>query len=704
MSAAYRDAVACRAGLPGGDRGHGRGDRRCGSEPVAGLPTTALAELTADTPDEIYPTTADSPAFWLYTSGTTGTPKGAMHRHGSVQVVCETYGAQVLGITPEDRCLSAAKAFFAYGLGNSVLFPMSAGAAAVLEPSPARPEIMAERAGKFAATLFFAGPTFFSNMLRAGLPADALAGVRLAASAGEALPAALYQRWTSHFGVDILDGIGMTEMLHIFLSNRPGQVRAGTTGVAVPGYDLRVLGEDGLEVPPGTPGTLFVRGASAATGYWSRYDASRQVFQGEWLRTGDTYVVDADGYYSCLGRTGDMLKASGIWVSPAEVEARLLAHDDVAQAVVVAANDTDGLEKPVAFVLLSPGAIGDRGRADRVLPGRPAVLQAAPPDRVRDRVPDDRHRQDPPRGAARAGRGDHASGAGAAPGGAVVTGIGRSAPVAVVGAGTMGAGIAQVAAVAGHPVIVYDAAEGAAGRAVTAVRDRVARLVAKGRLDLDPSGLQLTVAGDLGELAPARCVIEAVAEDLAVKQALFADLEKVVTPDCVLATNTSSLSPTAIAAGLSYPGRLVGLHFFNPAPVMRLVEVVSGLATDPAVAAAVTTLAEDWGKQVVQASATPGFIVNRVARPFYAEALRLAEERAASPATIDAVLTQAGGFRMGPFALMDLVGQDVNEAVTRSVWTAFGYDPRFAPSLLQRAMVDAGWLGRKTGRGWFRVR
>jgi 3-hydroxybutyryl-CoA dehydrogenase len=278
----------------------------------------------------------------------------------------------------------------------------------------------------------------------------------------------------------------------------------------------------------------------------------------------------------------------------------------------------------------------------------------------------------------------------------------KTAPVAVVGAGTMGAGIAQVAAVAGHPVIVYDAAEGAAGRAVAAVRERVARLVAKGRLDLDPSGLQLAVAADLGELAPAGCVIEAVAEDLAVKQALFADLEKVVTPDCVLATNTSSLSPTAIAAGLSHPGRLVGLHFFNPAPLMRLVEVVSGLATDPAVAAAVTRLAEDWGKQVVQASATPGFIVNRVARPFYAEALRLAEERAASPATIDAVLTQAGGFRMGPFALMDLVGQDVNEAVTRSVWAAFGYDPRFAPSLLQRAMVEAGWLGRKTGRGWYR--
>jgi 3-hydroxybutyryl-CoA dehydrogenase len=266
----------------------------------------------------------------------------------------------------------------------------------------------------------------------------------------------------------------------------------------------------------------------------------------------------------------------------------------------------------------------------------------------------------------------------------------------------MGAGIAQVAAVAGHPVTVFDAREGAGTRAVAAIRERVARLVARGRLQLDPSSLSLHVVGNLDELGAAQVVIEAVAEDLAVKHALFAGLEKVVTPACVLATNTSSLSPTAIAAGLSRPGRLVGLHFFNPAPVMPLVEVVSGLATDPAVAAAVTRLAEDWGKQVVQASATPGFIVNRVARPFYAEALRLAEERAASPATIDAVLTQAGGFKMGPFALMDLVGQDVNEAVTRSVWAAFGNDPRFAPSLLQRALVEAGWLGRKTGRGWYR--
>jgi benzoate-CoA ligase family protein len=324
------------------------------------LPVTSLDDLVSSEPDPaVYPTTADSPAFWLYTSGTTGSPKAAMHRHGSIQIVCETYGTQVLGITPDDRCLSAAKAFFAYGLGNSVLFPLSVGAATVLEPAGSRPDLMAERAAQFGATLFFAGPTFFANMLRAELPSGALPDVRLAASAGEALPEALYRRWTTHFGVDIIDGIGMTEMLHIFLSNRVGEVRPGTTGMAVPGYDLRILDDDGVAVPPGTPGTLFVRGASAATGYWSRYDASRLVFQGEWLRTGDTYVEDADGYYACLGRTNDMLKASGMWVSPAEVEGRLLAHDKVAQAIVVAALDGDGLEKPVAYVVLVAGSTVD---------------------------------------------------------------------------------------------------------------------------------------------------------------------------------------------------------------------------------------------------------------------------------------------------------------------------------------------------------
>jgi benzoate-CoA ligase family protein len=323
-----------------------------GTSITASVPVRSLDDLARSDPQPaVQACTADSPAFWLYTSGTTGSPKAAMHRHGAIKVVCETYGEQVLGIRPDDRCLSAAKAFFAYGLGNSVLFPLAAGATAILEPSPSAPEVLAERARAFGATLFFAGPTFFANMLRAGLAPDVLPGIRLAVSAGEPLPAPLYERWTRHFGIDILDGIGMTEMLHIFLSNREGAVRPGTTGQAVPGYALRILDEDGRETAPGTPGTLYVSGESTATGYWSSYAASREVFQGTWLRTGDTYVKDADGYYTCLGRTGDMLKAGGIWVSPAEVEARLLAHPAVSQAAVVATVDTDGLEKPVAFVV-----------------------------------------------------------------------------------------------------------------------------------------------------------------------------------------------------------------------------------------------------------------------------------------------------------------------------------------------------------------
>jgi 3-hydroxybutyryl-CoA dehydrogenase len=275
--------------------------------------------------------------------------------------------------------------------------------------------------------------------------------------------------------------------------------------------------------------------------------------------------------------------------------------------------------------------------------------------------------------------------------------------VGVVGAGTMGAGIAQVAAAAGHPVLLYDAVPGAAERAADGVRERLAALVAKGRLDAaTAAAARLDPVGDLAGLAAARVVVEAVVEDLAVKRAVFADLERVVAADCVLATNTSSLSPTAIAAGLAHPERLVGMHFFNPVPVMRLVEVVPGLATAAAVADEVAALATAWGKTVVRSTATPGFVVNRVARPFYAEAWRLYEERAAEPAVIDAVLTGAGGFRLGPFGVMDLIGQDINQAVTRSVWAAFGHDPRYTPSLAQAELVEAGWLGRKTGRGVYR--
>ena len=276
-------------------------------------------------------------------------------------------------------------------------------------------------------------------------------------------------------------------------------------------------------------------------------------------------------------------------------------------------------------------------------------------------------------------------------------------PVGVVGAGTMGVGIAQVAAVAGHPVLLHDTAPGAADRALAGIRDRLAGQVAKGRLAAEVAdSVRIAVVDRLDDLAPARVVIEAVLEDLAVKRALFGALEAVVAPDCVLATNTSSLSPTAIAGPLAHPERVVGLHFFNPVPVMPLVEVIPGLATDPAVTAAVTGLAESWGKTVVRSTPTPAFIVNRIARPFYGEAWRLYAEGAAPPAVIDAVLTGAAGFRIGPFQVMDLVGHDVNHAVSTSVWAAFGHDPRFTPPQAQQELVAAGRLGRKSGHGIYR--
>ncbi|WP_246094847.1 3-hydroxyacyl-CoA dehydrogenase [Streptomyces roseicoloratus] len=268
----------------------------------------------------------------------------------------------------------------------------------------------------------------------------------------------------------------------------------------------------------------------------------------------------------------------------------------------------------------------------------------------------------------------------------------------------MGQGIAQVALVAGHPVRLYDSAPGRAAEAVAAVAGRLDRLVEKGRLgkeDRDAALARLHAADELTGLADAALVVEAIVERLDVKQGLFAELEGIVAEDAVLATNTSSLSVTAIAGGLRLPGRFVGMHFFNPAPLLPLVEVVSGFATDPAAATRAYETAKRWGKTPVRCTDTPGFIVNRVARPFYAEALRVFEEGAADPATIDAALRESGGFRMGPFELTDLIGQDVNEAVTRSVWEAFYQDPKFTPSLAQRRLVESGRLGRKSGHGWF---
>ncbi|MFK0152363.1 3-hydroxyacyl-CoA dehydrogenase [Streptomyces sp. NPDC090493] len=285
-----------------------------------------------------------------------------------------------------------------------------------------------------------------------------------------------------------------------------------------------------------------------------------------------------------------------------------------------------------------------------------------------------------------------------------MTALGLSSTVGVVGTGTMGQGIAQVALVAGHPVRLYDTVPGRAGEAAAAIVARLDRLVEKDRMTAaarDAARARLLPAGELTEFADCTLVLEAVAERLEAKQELFRALEDIVGEDCLLATNTSSLSVTAIGGALRNASRLVGLHFFNPAPLLPLVEVVSGFATDVTSATCAYETARSWGKTPVACADTPGFIVNRIARPFYAEAFAVYEAQAADPATIDAVLRECGGFRMGAFELTDLIGQDVNESVTHSVWQAFFQDVRFAPSLAQRRLVESGRLGRKTGHGWY---
>jgi benzoate-CoA ligase len=282
-----------------------------------------------------------------------------MHRHADIRFVCETYGHQVLGIRPDDLCLSVAKLFFAYGIGNSMFFPLSIGAAAVLEPTRPTPALLGKLVAEHGVTLFFGTPSSYGPLLAAGedvLDPAAFGTVRQGVSAGEALPARMVRGMRERFGVEVLDGIGSTEALHIYLSNRPGEVVPGTSGVPVPGYDVQIRATDGSLVPDGQTGTLYVRGDSICTGYWCRTATNRLVFEGEWLRTGDTYVRHDDGTYACLGRTDDVLKVGGIWVTPAEVEERLVAHPAVAEVVVVAIPDADGLDVPVACVVARDGA------------------------------------------------------------------------------------------------------------------------------------------------------------------------------------------------------------------------------------------------------------------------------------------------------------------------------------------------------------
>ena len=297
-------------------------------------------------------THADDFAFWLYSSGSTGRPKGTVHSHANLYWTAELYGKPVLGVREDDVVFSAAKLFFAYGLGNGLTFPLSVGATTVLMAERPTPQAVFKRLVQHRPTVFAGVPTLYVGMLAASdLPSREQTALRICASAGEMLPREVGEQFREHFGADILDGLGSTEMLHIFLSNRSGDVRYGVTGKPVPGYDIELRDEQGLRVGPGVVGDLYIRGPSAALMYWTNRDKSRATFQGEWVKSGDKYIVDADGYYTYAGRSDDMLKVSGQYVSPIEVESALIAHPAVLECAVVGRPDEQGLTKTVAYVV-----------------------------------------------------------------------------------------------------------------------------------------------------------------------------------------------------------------------------------------------------------------------------------------------------------------------------------------------------------------
>jgi benzoate-CoA ligase len=326
-----------------------------------------LQSLMREANTEFQPaaTTCDSICFWLYSSGSTGTPKGTVHLHASLIQTAELYGVPILGIRESDVVFSAAKLFFAYGLGNALTFPLAVGATAVLMAERPTPAAVFKRLKEHRPTIFYGVPTLYAALLASpDLPNQGELALRACVSAGEALPADLGRRWETRLGVEILDGIGSTEMLHIFLSNRPGQVRYGTTGKPVPGYELRLVGEDGGEAKPGELGELQISGPTSALMYWNNRAKSQATFVGAWTRAGDKYSVDRDGYYTYGGRSDDMLKVSGMYVSPFEVEAALLTHPEVLEAAVVGAEDEQQLVKPKAFVVLKSGASPSASLAD----------------------------------------------------------------------------------------------------------------------------------------------------------------------------------------------------------------------------------------------------------------------------------------------------------------------------------------------------
>lgn len=314
---------------------------------------TAEASSTLDAA----PTSKDDMAFWLYSSGSTGFPKGAVHLHHDMLFVSDLVGHDVLQMTASDRVFSAAKLFFAYGLGNSMYIPMRFGAASILLPGRSTPAAVFETITRYRPTVFYGVPTLYAQMLQvedAAAHYD-LGSLRLCVSAGESLPPEIFRRWHERFGIDICDMIGSTEALHVFIGNRPGRVRPGSTGELLPGFEAKIVDERGQTVADNTVGTLLVRGDSTAPYYWNKHRKSQQTMQGEWLNTGDKFHRDAEGFYWYAGRADDMLKVGGIWVSPIEVENTLLEHQAVLEAAVVGAEDRDTLIKPKAYVVLRQG-------------------------------------------------------------------------------------------------------------------------------------------------------------------------------------------------------------------------------------------------------------------------------------------------------------------------------------------------------------
>lgn len=331
------------------------------SQPMGALPDNAQAfdDALAKVEPLATPvnTASDDPGFWLYSSGSTGKPKGTVHTHANLWWTAELYGKPVLALTEDDVCFSAAKMYFAYGLGNALTFPLTVGATVVLMAERPTPDATFRRWTEHKPTVFFGAPTGFAGMLASPkLPARDAVALRMCSSAGEALPGEIAQRFKAHYGCEIIDGIGSTEMLHIFISNRPGDVRYGTTGKPVDGYEVELRGEDGRPVPDGEVGDLYIRGPSSALMYWNNREKSRDTFQGGWTKSGDKYTRDADGYFTYAGRSDDMLKVSGIYVSPFEVEATLMQHPSVLEAAVIGKEDAEGLTKTKAFVVLKDGS------------------------------------------------------------------------------------------------------------------------------------------------------------------------------------------------------------------------------------------------------------------------------------------------------------------------------------------------------------